>query len=92
MDMDIDYKKLREITDDTIDEYMIEYREQQMNKEEIKEECWKCKFLEWSGTVENPIATEVVEIGTVKGNWVYLQNGKKKKTTEREFQFIKKLD
>jgi len=39
MDMDIDYKKLREITDDTIDEYMIEYREQQMNKEEIKEEC-----------------------------------------------------
>ena len=37
--MDIDYKKLREITDDTIDEYMIEYREQQMNKEEIKEEC-----------------------------------------------------
>lgn len=39
MDMDIYYKKLREITDDTIDEYMIEYREQQMNKEEIKEEC-----------------------------------------------------
>lgn len=39
MNMDIDYKKLREITDDTIDEYMIEYREQQMNKEEIKEEC-----------------------------------------------------
>lgn len=55
------------------------------------EQKWKCAFLEWSGSRKHPKATEVIEVGTVKGDWFYRADGSKKKTTANGFRFIEKI-
>ena len=86
--VDLDF--LMEIDNEQIDEW-IEIHNKNKN-EEIKEEKWECEFLEWSGTRKHPKATEITEIGVVKGDWFYRQDGTKKKTTANGFRFIKKID
>lgn len=86
--VDLDF--LMEVNNEDIDEW-IEIHNKNKN-EEIKEEKWECEFLEWSGTKKHPKATEITEIGVVKGDWFYRQDGTKKKTTANGFRFIKKID
>jgi hypothetical protein len=54
-------------------------------------ERWKCAFLEWSGTRKHPKATEIIEVGTIEGNWFIRSDGSKKKTTANGFRFIEKV-
>lgn len=86
--VDLDF--LTEVDDKKIDEWIEIYN--QYKNEETKEERWECEFLEWSGTRKHPKATEITEIGVVKGDWFYRQDGTKKKTTANGFRFIKKID
>lgn len=55
-------------------------------------DLWKCSFLEWSGTRNHPKATELTEIGEVKGNWFIRSDGSKKKTTANGFKFIERVN
>lgn len=85
----IDINKVLELTDDKIIELVAKSKEE---KPIIQtEEKWKCAFLEWSGTRNHPKATEIIEIGIVKGNWFYRKDGSKKKTTSNGFRFIERV-
>ena len=57
-----------------------------------KEERWECAFLEWSGTRNHPRAKEYIEVGTIRGNWFYRENGFKKNINARGFRQIRKID
>ena len=82
--------RLERLTDEDITKEIAEYR--QKKKTEPTAEKWKCAFLEWGGTRKHPTATEIVEEGLVKGNWFYLSNGTKKKTTANGFRFIERIE
>lgn len=85
----LDIDRIERLTDEMIDNEIINSKSEK--KEEPSEEKWKCAFLEWSGTRKHPTATEVVEVGIIKGNWFYRSDGSKKKTTANGFRFIEKI-
>ena len=85
----LDIDSIAELTDEKINRIIEDYKEEK--SEELTEEKWKCAFLEWSGTRKHPKATEVIEEGTIKGNWFIRADGSKKKTTANGFKFIKKI-
>lgn len=84
----LDINRLEELTEEDILKMSEKKTE---NKTEPQAEIWKCTFLEWSGNRRHPKATEVTEIGEVKGDWFYRKNGTKKKTTANGFRFIEKI-
>lgn len=86
----LDFYRLPYLTDEEIDEMIAESKA--ATKKKSKEERWKCAFLEWGGTQRHPTAKEIIEEGTVKGNWFYRSNGNKKKTTANGFRFIEKIE
>jgi len=47
-----------------------------------------CEYLEWSGTRKHPKATVCQAWGTIKGNWFYLENGKKKSISANGFKVL----
>ena len=49
------------------------------------------KKTEKSGSHRHPKATEVTEVGEVKGNWFFRKDGGRKKTTANGFKFIEKI-
>ena len=85
----LDTDRIERLTDEKIEEFINSSKNK--TKEELTEEKWKCAFLEWSGTRKHPKATEVIEEGTIKGNWFIRADGSKKKTTANGFKFIKKI-
>ena len=85
----LDTDRIERLTDEKIEEFINSSKNK--TKEELTEEKWKCAFLEWSGTRKHPKATEVIEIGIVKGDWFYRADGSKKKTTANGFRFIEKV-
>lgn len=85
----LDVEKIEELTNAKIDEIIADQNKEK--KEEPKEETWKCSFLEWSGTRKHPKATRIEEIGTIRGNWFFRQDGSKKSTHANGFQFIEKI-
>lgn len=86
----LDIDQIEELTDEKINNMVAEYKtEKQL---EPTEERWKCAFLEWSGTRKYPKATEIIEIGIIKGNWFIRTDGSKKKTTANGFKFIEKVN
>ena len=87
----IDDERLESLTDEEIDRYIAEGKEDLKVESKPSEERWKCAFLEWSGTRKRPKATEVVEEGVIKGDWFYRKDGTKKKTTATGFRFLEKL-
>ena len=80
------------MTDDKIEELLLDYKKEKRMESKPSEERWECAFLEWSGTRKHPVATEVIEEGIIKGNWFYRKDGSKKKTTANGFRFIKKFE
>lgn len=89
----IDEDRIRDITDKEIDKLMAEYKaDKKIVQSKATEVKWKCAFLEWSGSRKHPKATEVIEVGIVKGDWFYRENGSKKKTTANGFRFIEKME
>ena len=86
--------RLEEITDEKIERYIEFYKEEKEYKAKAKEkeEKWQCKFLEWGGTRKHPKATEITEIGTIKGNWFFRSNGSKKSINSNGFEKIKKIE
>lgn len=84
----LDIIGIEKITDEIIEKEIANSKE----KTELKEEKWKCTFLEWGGTRNHPKATEITEIGIVKGDWFYRSNGKKKKTSANGFEFVEKIE
>lgn len=87
----LDEERIENLTDAKIDELLIEYKANKNEEVKPTEEKWKCAFLEWGGTRKHPTATEIIEEGSVKGDWFYRKNGSKKKTTANGFRFIEKI-
>ncbi len=87
----LDEERIENLTDTKIDELLIDYEVNKKEEVKLTEEKWKCAFLEWGGTRKHPTATEIIEEGTVKGDWFYRKNGSKKKTTANGFRFIEKI-
>ncbi len=88
----LDINRIENLTDDKIEELLLDYKKEKRMESKPLEERWECAFLEWSGTRKHPVATEVIEEGIIKGNWFYRKDGSKKKTTANGFRFIKKLE
>lgn len=80
------------LTEERVDKLLLQAKQPQKAEDEPQEEKWKCAFLEWSGTRAHPKATEIIEIGIVKGNWFYRADGSKKKTTANGFEFLEKIE
>lgn len=87
----LDVDRIENLTDDKIEELLLDYRADKKVESKPLEERWECAFLEWSGSRKHPVATEVIEEGSVKGDWFYRKDGSKKKTTANGFRFIKKI-
>ena len=87
----LDVDGIENLTDDKIDELLLDYKADKKTESKPLEERWKCAFLEWSGTRKHPVATEIIEEGIVKGDWFYRKDGSKKKTTANGFRFIEKI-
>lgn len=60
-------------------------------KKKVTEETWKCEYLVWSGTRKHPKAEKRIAIGTIKGNWFYLENGKKKSINANGFEKLERI-
>ena len=88
----LDINRIESLTDEKIDELLIECKANKKTNDIPLEERWECAFLEWSGSRKHPKATEVIEEGVVKGVYFYRKDGSKKKTTANGFRFIKKLE
>ena len=65
--------------------------EKKEKKEEPKEIKARCKFLVWSGTRNHPKATECEEVGTIRGNWFYREDGSKKSVNANGFRIVEEL-
>lgn len=87
----LDVDRIENLTDDKIEELLLDYKTDKKTKSNPSEDKWECAFLEWSGSRKHPVATEVIEEGVVKGNWFYRKDGSKKKTTANGFRFIKQI-
>lgn len=87
----LDTQRMEILTDEKINELLVEYKANKKIKNTPSEEIWECAFLEWSGSRKHPKATEVIEEGVVKGDWFYRKNGTKKKTTANGFKFLKQI-
>lgn len=87
----LDIDRIENLTDDKIEELLLDYKANKKVESKPSEEKWKCAFLEWSGSRKHPVATEVIEEGIIKGNWFYRKDGSKKKTTANGFRFIKQI-
>lgn len=92
----IDYDKVGELDNEWIadlikidDEEKAERAKRKAQKE--LGEQWECAYLVWSGTKAHPKATECVSVGTIKGNWFYLENGAKKSIAANGFRKLKKV-
>lgn len=90
----LDAGRIGELTDKELAETASKHRQEQENKQGqgLREEKWKCSYLEWSGGRRNRKAKRVVRTGTVKGQWFILPDGKRKKTTGTGFEFIEKIE
>lgn len=85
----IDADKIGNLTNERIAAEIAKWKKQNSQKPiEVK---WKCAFLEWGGTRKHPKPKEIIEIGTVKGDYFYREDGSKKKTTANGFRFIEKV-
>lgn len=87
----LDVDRIENLTDDKIEELLLDYKADKKVAAKPLEERWECAFLEWSGTRKHPVATEVIEEGIIKGNWFYRKDGSKKKTTANGFKFLKQI-
>ena len=87
----LDISNIENLTDEKIEELLVEYKAEKKAEHKPLEEKWKCAFLEWSGSRKHPKATEVIEEGIVKGDWFYRKDGSKKKTTANGFRFIERI-
>lgn len=82
----VDIEYLEDVTADDLIKFL------QPAEKKVEEEYQAvCRFLEWSGTRKHPKATELEEIGTIKGNWFHRQNGSKKSVKANGFRIIQKL-
>lgn len=72
------------------DDWRKERRER--DKEQMKDEYWEVEYLEWSGTRRRPKATEIIATGTIRGNWFFLPDGKKKSVNARGFRKIRQIE
>lgn len=86
----LDVDAIENLTDEKIEELIADYNVGK-KKDKSLEEQWKCAFLEWSGSRKHPKSTEVIEVGTVKGEYFYRADGSRKKTTANGFRYIEKI-
>lgn len=92
----IDEDAIERITDEKLLDCAKKAKEMaariRQEKEELKEERCKCRFLEWGGTRNHPKATEVIEVGVIKGNWFYRENGSKKSINANGFRVLESIE
>lgn len=88
----VDFDTLEDISIEYIDSVVASVKSEKKQGKKEESEKWECKFLEWSGTRNHPKATECVEIGEIKGNWFYRENGSKKSINANGFRKIKKIE
>lgn len=85
---DIDIAKIESFAESDLDGF-LECKKPEIREE--KAEKWLCEFLEWSGTRAHPKATKVQEIGVIRGNWFYRENGTKKSINANGFYKIERV-
>ena len=83
--------RIEELIDEELEEAIADSKAEKEVKQEPAEERWMCAFLEWSGTRKHPKAKEIIEEGTVRGDWFIRSNGRKKKTSANGFRYIKRI-
>ena len=88
----LDINEIENLTDEKIEKLIAEYKTEKRAENKPLEEKWKCAFLEWSGSKRHPKATELIEVGIVKGDWFYREDGSKKKTTANGFKFLERVE
>ena len=88
----LDINEIENLTDKKIEKLITEYKTEKGAENKPLEEKWKCAFLEWSGSKRHPKATELIEVGIVKGDWFYREDGSKKKTTANGFKFLERVE
>ena len=79
-----------EITSERIKE-IIKERKPKEESQEPQEIKARCKYLEWGGTRKHPKAIEHEAIGIIKGNWFFLENGKKKSINANGFEILEEI-
>lgn len=85
---DIDISGVENLTEADLDGF-LECKKPEIREE--KAEKWLCEFLEWSGTRNHPKATKIREVGEIKGNWFYRENGTKKSINANGFYKIERV-
>lgn len=88
----LDTDKIDNLTSDIIKEIAGKKTNKIQKQSEPAQEIWRCSFLEWSGTRKHPKATEITEVGTIKGNWFCRKDGSKKSITANGFRMIEKVN
>ncbi|MEG2212194.1 MAG: hypothetical protein RRX88_06910 [Raoultibacter sp.] len=90
----IDRDALTKLTDGDIADAIAIYKREKSEAKSAKAEVevWKCQFLVWSGSRNHPKATEVIEIGEIKGNWFYRSDGTKKSLMANGFKKLKLVE
>ena len=88
----LDIDEIENLTDEKIEKLIAEYKTKKKTENKLSEEKWKCAFLEWSGSKRHPKATELIEVGVVRGDWFYREDGSKKKTTANGFKFLERVE
>ena len=86
----IDENKIEELKNEEIEELLKEKNTKKL-KPEPEITTAKVKYLIWGGTRNHPTATEYIDTCTVKGNWAYLPNGRKKSLTSNGTEIIETI-
>ncbi|MGY3725445.1 hypothetical protein SAMN05421767_10428 [Granulicatella balaenopterae] len=87
----LDTDKLDELTDTIVLNWIEQDKANRKNKKKDTGYPAKCKFLEWSGTRKHPKATEHIEIGIIRGESFYRNNGKRKSIYANGFKILERL-
>lgn len=88
----LDAGRIGELTDKELAETASKHRQEQENKQGqgLREEKWKCSYLEWSGGRRNRKAKRVVRTGTVKGQWFLSLMGKGRRPLAQGLSSLRK--
>lgn len=83
----VDVDTLEELTNEVVED-LIKLGNANKKKQQPKERKVVAHFLEWGGTRNHPKAYDIVEEGTIVGNWFIRKNGSKKSINAKGFYIV----
>lgn len=85
---EIDKDAVEDLTPDDI----AEMKESAEPKTATVEERWIAEWIEFHGSIRRPQAVKCSGEGIVRGNWFYLENGKKKSINGGHFTLVSRVN